>query len=82
MTVMTYETEELRQTSLRYQWMHNRDWTQMAEEGEPVVMVEGKGVRVTDSTGRTWIDCFGGYGSINLGYGRTEIADAAYEQMK
>ena len=79
---LTYETEELRLISLRYQWMHNRDWTQMAEEGEPVIMVEGKGVRVTDSNGRTWIDCFGGYGSINLGYGRTEIADAAYEQMK
>ena len=34
------------QTSLRYQWMHSRDWTKMAEEGDPLVMVEGKGIRV------------------------------------
>ena len=44
-------------------------------------MVEGNGVRVTDSDGKTWIDVNGGYNSVNIGYGRTEIADAAYEQM-
>ena len=79
--VTTSDTETLRHTSLRHLWMHNRDWVQMAEEGEPLIMVEGHGVRVTDSEGRTWIDVNGGYHSVNVGYGRTEIVDAAHEQM-
>ncbi len=80
MTVLS-DSEALRRTSLKYLWMHNRDWTHMAEEGDPLIMVEGRGVRVTDSEGQTWIDVNGGYTSVNVGYGRTEIADAAYEQM-
>ena len=79
--VTTFETESLREASLKHLWMHNRDWVQMAEEGDPIFMVEGKGVRVTDSTGKTWIDVNGGYNSVNVGYGREEIAQAAYEQM-
>ena len=78
----THDTQAIRESSLRYQWMHNRDWTEMAEEGDPVVMVEGKGVRVTDSTGRTWLDAHGGYTSVHVGYGRDEISYAAYEQLK
>ena len=61
--------------------MHNADWTEMAETGEPIVMVAGKGVRVTDSTGKTWLDAHGGYTSVHLGYGQDEIAEAAYEQL-
>lgn len=76
------ESEELRRTSLRYLWMHNRDWTQMAEEGEPQIIETGQGVRVTDSEGRSWIDVNGGYNSVNVGYGRAEIGRAAYEQMR
>ncbi|MCH8827715.1 MAG: aspartate aminotransferase family protein [Chloroflexi bacterium] len=78
----TLDIDSLRNASLRYLWMHNRDWTQMAEEGEPSIIVSGEGVRVTDSDGRSWIDVNGGYNSVNVGYGRTEIADAAYEQMQ
>ena len=81
MTTATSDPEALRQASLKYLWMHGRDWIQMAEEGEPRIIVEGHGVKVTDSGGKTWIDVNGGYNSVNVGYGRTEIAEAAYEQM-
>ena len=81
-TLASYDTEAIRQSSLRYQWMHDRDWTQMAEEGGPTVIVEGDGIRVTDSTGQTWIDASGGYQSVHVGYGRDEIAYAAYDQLK
>ena len=81
MVTATTDYEELRQASLKYLWMQNRGWTQMAEEGDPQFIVEGHGVKVTDSDGKTWIDANGGYMSVNVGYGRTEIAEAAYEQM-
>ena len=79
--VSVSDTEALRQASLKYLWMHNRDWVQMAEGGDPQVIVEGKGVKVVDSEGNSYIDVKGGYLCVNIGYGRTEVADAAYEQM-
>ena len=44
-------SEELRRSSLRYLWMHNRDWTSMGEEGDPLIVVEGEGIRVKDIDG-------------------------------
>jgi putrescine aminotransferase len=74
-------TQELRDLANRYLWMHNRDWVGMSEADEPIIVVEGDGIRVRDSEGRSWIDVNGGYNSVNLGYGRAEIAEAAYEQL-
>jgi adenosylmethionine-8-amino-7-oxononanoate aminotransferase len=75
------DTDSLRRSAFEHLWMHNRDWVQTAEEGGPTIIVEGDGIRVTDSEGKTWIDVNGGYSSVNVGYGRTEIAEAAREQM-
>ena len=74
-------SEELRRSSLRYLWMHNRDWTSMGEEGDPLIVVEGEGIRVKDIDGNSWIDVNGGYNSVNAGYGRREIADAVHKQL-
>ena len=79
--VLTDEGEQLRRKSLEFLWMQNRDWVAMAEEGDPLIIEGGKGLRVTDSQGNSWIDVNGGYNSVNVGYGRTEIASAAYDQM-
>lgn len=53
----------------------------MAEDSDPLIIIEGNGIRAIDSNGKSWIDVNGGYNSVNVGYGRTEIANAAYEQM-
>ena len=53
----------------------------MAEKGEPTVFESGEGVRVTDVQGNTYIDAMSGLWLKNIGYGRKEVADAAYEQM-
>ena len=74
--------DALRTAAAKHLWMANRDWAQMAEEGGPLIVVEGDGIRVTDSEGNSWIDVNGGYISVNAGHGRTEIADAVYEQMR
>jgi adenosylmethionine-8-amino-7-oxononanoate aminotransferase len=77
----TATTEEFRASANRHLWLDNRDWTQMEAGGEPIIAVEGDGVRVTDSDGHSWIDVNGGYASVNIGYGRTEMADVVYDQM-
>ena len=72
----------IREAALKYLWMHNRSWVQTGEEGGPRIVTGGEGVKVVDSDGRTWIDVNGGYNSVNVGYGRTEIAEAAEDQMR
>ena len=79
---MKYDTDQLREWALKHLWMHNADWSEMARTEEPLIIVEGTGLRVRDSNGKTWIDINGGYASVAVGYGRQEIADAAYRQMK
>ena len=74
-------TANLRDLANQHLWMHNRDWVQMGQDAEPLIMAEGHGIRVTDTDGKTWIDVNGGYTSVNVGYGRSEIAEAAYDQM-
>jgi adenosylmethionine-8-amino-7-oxononanoate aminotransferase len=76
------ENEALRRLALQHLWMHNADWEQMDVDGEPLIVVGGQGLRVTDAEGNQWIDVNGGYASVNIGYGRTEVADAADAQMR
>ena len=46
------------------------------------VMVKGEGVRVTDKAGRSYLDMVAGVTRpTHIGYGREEVARAAYDQM-
>jgi adenosylmethionine-8-amino-7-oxononanoate aminotransferase len=75
------QVRELQASALEHLWVYLREPSDMAEKGEPQVFVEGKGCRVTDALGRSYIDAMSGLWLKNVGYGRTEIADAAYQQM-
>ncbi|HEX4765985.1 MAG TPA: aminotransferase [Lichenihabitans sp.] len=48
--------------------------------GDPTVVETAKGIRVTDATGKTLIDGFAGLYCVNIGYGRTEVAEAISRQ--
>jgi L-2,4-diaminobutyrate transaminase len=50
------------------------------ELGDPTVVETAKGIRVTDATGKTLIDGFAGLYCVNIGYGRTEVAEAISRQ--
>ncbi len=76
-------TEELKKWALEHVWVPLRPWNVMTGPGGFTIFVEGKGVRLTDIDGKSYIDYRSGLGNVtNLGYGRKEIADAAYEQLK
>lgn len=52
------------------------------ESTDPMVIVEGKGMRVTDINGREYLDAVsGGVWTVNVGYGRESIADAVRDQL-
>ena len=75
------ELKDLQDSALEHLWVYLREPSDMAEKGEPQIFVEGKGCKVTDALGNSYIDAMSGLWLKNVGYGRTEIADAAYEQM-
>jgi len=49
---------------------------------DEVVIVRGQGARVWDDQGREYIDAKAALWYANVGHGRTEIAEAAAEQMR
>ena len=51
-------------------------------EHGPLVMVRGEDVFLWDSDGKRYIDAFAGLWNINIGHGRTELADAAAAQIR
>ncbi len=52
------------------------------EKVDPKVMVEGKGMRLWDATGKEHLDAVsGGVWTVNVGYGRESIADAVRDQL-
>jgi taurine-pyruvate aminotransferase len=49
---------------------------------DPRIMVEGRGMRVWDATGKEHLDAVsGGVWTVNVGYGRESIADAVRDQL-
>ena len=52
------------------------------ETGDPRIIVEGKGMRVWDATGKEYIDAVSGaVWTVNVGYGRESIARAIADQL-
>ena len=57
-------------------------FTQLGEHertGSPRMIVAGRGARVLDIHGRSYIDGMAGLWCVNVGYGRTELGDAMSE---
>jgi len=48
----------------------------------PRIIVSGSGVHIVDREGRRYLDGFGGLYCVNVGYGRTEVADAIAVQAR
>ncbi|UPJ69526.1 aspartate aminotransferase family protein [Bradyrhizobium sp. 191] len=48
--------------------------------GDPTIVETGRGIRIQDATGKELIDGFAGLYCVNVGYGRTEVAEAISRQ--
>jgi adenosylmethionine-8-amino-7-oxononanoate aminotransferase len=62
-------------------WHPVADMSAVAASGE-LILERGEGVHVWDESGRRYLDATAGLWYCNVGYGRTEIADAAAAQMR
>ncbi|MDB4868416.1 MAG: aminotransferase class-III [Cohnella sp.] len=51
------------------------------EQTAPMVVAEGQGSWITDVYGKRYLDAMSGLWCVNVGYGREELAKAAYDQL-
>ncbi|MEM4672793.1 MAG: aminotransferase class III-fold pyridoxal phosphate-dependent enzyme, partial [Sulfolobales archaeon] len=54
----------------------------IVDEVAPVVVSEARGCIIRDVSGREYIDAFSGISVMNVGYGREEIIQAVYDQIR
>ncbi|MGE8203592.1 aspartate aminotransferase family protein [Heyndrickxia sp. NPDC080065] len=54
---------------------------QQHESGAPFIFTSGSGVYLTDTTGKKVLEGMASLWNVNVGYGRKELAEVAYEQM-
>ena len=63
-------------------WHHLTQHQPFFTGADPRIIVEGKGMRVWDQKGKEHLDAVsGGVWTVNVGYGRAEIADAVRDQL-
>ncbi|WP_066398817.1 aspartate aminotransferase family protein [Neobacillus mesonae] len=75
---MVQKTETLHEKDDQYVWHAMRPHSPNAS----IVAEKAEGSWVTDVDGKRYLDAMAGLWCVNIGYGRTELAEAAYEQLK
>lgn len=77
---MTATLKEIVEKDKAHVWHHLIQHKQF-QQSDPLVMLEGKGLRVRDINGKEYLDALsGGVWSVNVGYGEKRIVDAIAEQ--
>lgn len=56
------------------------DFNSFSEEGSQVIS-KAEGMHITDANGKSYIDSIAGLWCVNIGHGRTEMAEAISEQV-
>ncbi len=77
----TIDTDALKRLSGAHHWHPFTDHQELAALGGPRIITHADGVWLTDSTGARILDAMAGLWCVNVGYGRRELADAAYRQL-
>jgi taurine-pyruvate aminotransferase len=77
------KARELAEKDERYVW-HALSRHTPTEGGAPaprMIVAEGEGAWISDTEGNRYLDGMSGLWCVNVGYGREELARAAYEQL-
>ena len=70
-----------RESDLRHHMHPFTDYQGLAEDGGARIITAAEGATLTDSEGAKVLDGMAGLWCVNVGYGRQELAEAAYAQM-
>lgn len=76
---ITDSLENLQKTDEKYLWHAMRGANPTPAN---LIVKSANGAWITDVDGNKYLDGMSGLWCVNVGYGRTELAEAAYEQLK
>ncbi len=79
--IRNYDIAELRRLDVAHHLPCQNDHKLIAEMGGSRIMTRAEGCTIYDGEGHALLDGMAGLWCVNVGYGRTELADAAYQQM-
>jgi L-2,4-diaminobutyrate transaminase len=80
MTIDTKKLLDIDRNTVFHASTHLKQYAQGEVGGR--IITGAQGIRIQDSEGVELIDAFAGLYCVNIGYGRTEMAEAIYEQAK
>jgi putrescine aminotransferase len=75
-----YDTRALQAADSAHYLHPSTDHKLLAQSGSRII-VRGDGIYIWDSEGHRILDAMSGLWCVNVGYGRRELADAAYRQL-
>jgi taurine-pyruvate aminotransferase len=75
----TEQSQDLQQKDERYLWHAMRG---SAPNPSNLIVKKAEGAWITDIEGNKYLDGMSGLWCVNVGYGRIELAEAAFEQLK
>ena len=78
---MTVQPNSIEGRDIAYH-LHSYTNARKHEEVGPIVIAGGKGMHVTDTDGKTYIEAMAGLWSVAVGFGEERLAEAAARQMK
>jgi taurine-pyruvate aminotransferase len=76
---MLEENTRMIEKDRRYVWHALSGYSQ---DASTMIVEEGDGAWITDTAGNRYLDGMSGLWCVNAGYGREELARAAYEQLR
>ncbi|MFW6075869.1 MAG: aspartate aminotransferase family protein [Chloroflexota bacterium] len=77
---MSYDTNRLKQLDIAHH-LHPRTNLKRHAENGPFILAKGDGVHIWDTDGNQYIDAAAGLWNVNVGHGRSVLADTAREQI-
>ena len=77
-----YNIPELRKLDLAHHLPAQADYGEIERLGGSRIITRAEGSTIFDGDGNALLDGMAGLWCVNVGYGRKELADAAYEQMQ
>jgi len=80
-TLRNYDIAELRRLDVAHHLPAQQDYRLMEELGGSRIITRADGCNIYDGDGNALLDGMAGLWCVQVGYGREELAKAAYEQM-
>jgi putrescine aminotransferase len=77
-----YDIAELKRLDIAHHLPAQADWQEIENLGGSRIITHAQGCDIYDGDGNRILDGMAGLWCVNVGYGRSELADVAAEQMK